>query len=192
MEQLPNARRDGLIVRELADETLVYDLERNKAHCLNRMAALVWKRCNGRLTVEELASVMAAETQAQVDEQVVCLALSQLRRKHLLSESFFVALRPRISRRDAMHRFGRTLVIALPLIKSIAAPGAAQAVSCSTCGMPPTAECCPLHSLQPSDMLQWYMQRRCLPVNLRREDSRGCRMRKNVRAVFVERIRFKV
>ncbi|MGB9180353.1 MAG: PqqD family protein [Pyrinomonadaceae bacterium] len=143
MGHIPTARRDGLIVRELADETLVYDLERNKAHCLNRTAALVWRRCNGRLTVEEIATVLADEMQAQVDEQVVWLALSQLRRRNLLSERFSGAShRPRISRRDAIHTFGRTLVIALPLITSIVAPRAAQAASCGNCGMPPTAECC--------------------------------------------------
>lgn len=143
MRNAPLARRDRLIVRELADETLVYDLERDKAHCLNRTAALVWKRCNGRLTVEEIATVLADEMQTDVDEQVVWLALSQLRRRHLLSESFSGAShRPRISRRDAMRRFGQTLVIALPLITTIVAPRAAQAVSCGNCGMPPTAECC--------------------------------------------------
>ena len=35
--QLPLARKDKLVVRELADEVLVYDLTRNKAFCLNRL-----------------------------------------------------------------------------------------------------------------------------------------------------------
>jgi hypothetical protein len=44
---LPQARTEGLTVRELAEETLVYDKERHKAHCLNRTAACVWKHCDG-------------------------------------------------------------------------------------------------------------------------------------------------
>ncbi len=40
---LPHGRKDGLVVKELGNETLVYDLERDEAHCLNQTAALVWK-----------------------------------------------------------------------------------------------------------------------------------------------------
>ena len=36
---LPLARRARIIVKKLRDEVLVYDLDRDKAHCLNRPAA---------------------------------------------------------------------------------------------------------------------------------------------------------
>ena len=39
----PRARTEGLVVTELPDELLVYDLERHRAHCLNPTAALVFK-----------------------------------------------------------------------------------------------------------------------------------------------------
>ena len=32
--RLPQARTDNLVIRELDDETLVYDMERDEAHCL--------------------------------------------------------------------------------------------------------------------------------------------------------------
>ena len=51
--QLPLARRERLLVEELPDEVLVYDLDREKAHCLNRTAALIWNHCDGRTTVED-------------------------------------------------------------------------------------------------------------------------------------------
>lgn len=152
----PTARRDGLIVRELEDETLVYDLERDEAHCLNQTAALVWKHCDGRRTVQEITQLLEDELQAaqsdtktssgsQVDEQVVWLALSQLRRKRLLTERIPRAhSTPRISRREMAHRLAQAAVLALPLITTIAAPRPASAASCSpNCGVPPTAECCP-------------------------------------------------
>jgi len=141
----PTMRRDGLIVRELEDETLVYDLERDEAHCLNRTAALVWKHCDGRLTVAEITKLLGHELQATVDEQVVRLALSQLRGKRLLTDRIPRARSTsRISRREMAHRLAQAMVIALPLITTIAAPTRANAGSldCSTCGMPPTAECC--------------------------------------------------
>ena len=41
---LPKARQEQLTVRELPDETVVYDLARHKAHCLNPTAALIWSK----------------------------------------------------------------------------------------------------------------------------------------------------
>src|SRR5262249_52266190 len=50
---LPAARERGLIVQELADELLVYDEGRHRAHCLNLTAALVWRRMEGRRPAAE-------------------------------------------------------------------------------------------------------------------------------------------
>lgn len=40
-QQRPLARSEGLVIQEMPDEVLVYDLETNKAHCLNETAAFV-------------------------------------------------------------------------------------------------------------------------------------------------------
>lgn len=154
MAHTPNARRDRLIVRELENETLVYDQARDEAHCLNQTAALVWKHCDGQTSVDEIAIRLADELQQTVDPQVVWLALAQLRRKRLLSERLprqatgSIQLKkrdkPRISRRELALRLGQAMVIALPLITTIVAPTPVSAVSCSpNCGVPPLAECCP-------------------------------------------------
>ncbi len=42
---MPRARQDELVVKELPDETLAYDLKRHKAHCLTRTAAQEWQHC---------------------------------------------------------------------------------------------------------------------------------------------------
>lgn len=145
MTHTPTTRRDGLIVRELEDETLVYDLQRDEVHCLNRTAALVWKHCDGRLTVAEITKRVEDELQVTLDEQVVWLALAQLRGKRLLAERIPRARSaPRISRREMAHRLAQAMVIALPLITTIVAPTPSYAgsLNCSTCGIGPTAECC--------------------------------------------------
>ena len=54
---MPRARQIELHVEELPDETLVYDLERHKARCLNRTAALVWRHCDGQTGVAEVAAL---------------------------------------------------------------------------------------------------------------------------------------
>ena len=81
----PKAREEELVVRELGDETLVYDLKSHKAHCLNRTAALVWKSCDGRRTIREIAAAVGREAGAQVDERVVWLGLERLNRVRLLA-----------------------------------------------------------------------------------------------------------
>ena len=39
-----------MLVREIGEETLVYDLARHEAHCLNAPAAFVYRQCDGRTT----------------------------------------------------------------------------------------------------------------------------------------------
>lgn len=60
---LPQARTDDLVINELSDEVLVYDLQRDKAHCLNAAAASVWKQCDGRTTVAEIARRLSESSQ---------------------------------------------------------------------------------------------------------------------------------
>ena len=83
---MPLARQDELVVEELQDETLVYDLKRHKARCLNRTAALVWQHCDGQTTVTELAALLEEQLATPTDETVVWMALDRLGRAHLLSE----------------------------------------------------------------------------------------------------------
>jgi hypothetical protein len=47
----PKARKERLVVKELAQETLVYDENNHKAHCLNPTAALVWKFCESSMVI---------------------------------------------------------------------------------------------------------------------------------------------
>lgn len=130
-ESLPKARTEKLLVQELSGELLVYDLERDKAHCLNRTAALVWKRCDGRTGVRQITEFLQATLDAPVDDELVQLALSQLSTDHLLEEP--AASLPqgmRISRRTLVRRLGIAAVL-LPLVTTITAPTALAAVSCT-------------------------------------------------------------
>jgi hypothetical protein len=120
------ARRQQLIVQELPDELLVYDNDRYQAHCLNRLAASIWKHCDGRTTPAEIARRVTAATDSPVTEEMVWHALYQLSEFHLLeeSEAHMVAAAP-ISRRELMMRLGN-VAVALPLVSTILAPAAAQ------------------------------------------------------------------
>ena len=123
----PRAREDGLVVQELEDETLVYDLGNHKAHCLNRAARAVWRLCDGTRDEAALARLLGKELAGGADEDVVRLALRDLDRARLLRES--LTARPRVSRRRLIQRLGQA--VALPLVVSIVSPTAAQAASCA-------------------------------------------------------------
>jgi hypothetical protein len=133
---LPRARQDGLVIRELADETLVYDLERHKAHCLNKTAALIWNLCDGQTSVDEMEAILAKQLDQSIDSDVMLYALDRLGKKHLLENAAtYAADQRRMSRRDVIRRVG-VAAVALPLITTIVAP-TALAAACSAGGKLP-------------------------------------------------------
>lgn len=128
---MPRARIDRLVISELDDETLIYDLERDEALCLNQTAALVWKRCNGKTTIGEVAGLLQDQLRAPVDVDIVWLALKQLQRFHLIEKGAgSVVGLPPVSRRTLLLKYAPA-ALALPVIMSITAPTPAQAASCS-------------------------------------------------------------
>lgn len=143
-QALPLARKDNLVVQELPDEVLVYDLDRHKAHCLNKTSALVWKHCDGKTTTAQMTQLLERELAASIDTEVVWLALGQLRRFHLLEEGSAEIGMMQVTRRDLVTKY-LPAALALPVILSIAAPVAAQAASCPGVGAPCSAgvPCCP-------------------------------------------------
>ena len=65
----PKARSQQIVVQELPDETLVYDLKRHKALCLNRAAGLVWKRCDGQTSAPEIAALLEGNSRHPWDNK---------------------------------------------------------------------------------------------------------------------------
>lgn len=141
----PVARKQGLVIQELPDEVLVYDLDRDRAHCLNTTAAFVWQHCNGRNTTAQIAQTLGRQFDCAVDEKIVWMALDQLGRNHLLDR------RPAppaalmgMDRRAMVRALGLAAVVAIPVVKSIVAPTPSQAATCfpkgAACSV--TAQCC--------------------------------------------------
>jgi len=141
--QLPRLREHALVIHDLPDEVLVYDRERDLAHCLNQTAALVWRACDGKLTPLEIARKLTAELDTPISEEVVLLALAQLEKFRLLERSKINSSKyPAISRRQMVRTLG--VAVALPVITSIVAPTPAQAATCIPTNAPcsPSVLCC--------------------------------------------------
>jgi hypothetical protein len=117
------------------EELLVYDLERHKAHCLNRTAALVWAECDGKATVAEVARLVGEKLETPLDEETIRNALSQLDRAGLLQGRITQADNARrLSRRQAMRRLGVAAAATVPIVTTIVAPRAAEAGTCTPAG----------------------------------------------------------
>ncbi len=132
----PQRRVEGLLLRELPGEIIVYDLEEHRAHCLNRAAALVFERSDGETSVRELARILRRELGAPADMGWVELALEKLGEAGLLRD---VADEParsgaRSSRREMLRRAGFASTAALPIVLSIVAPTPAMAAATCVVG----------------------------------------------------------
>src|SRR5260370_39602040 len=130
-DRSPCSRTDNLVIHELDDETLVYDTERNEAHCLNQTAALVWKHCDGKTTAAQAAQSLQSYLEVRVDADLIWLAVKQLERFVLVE---MTRKSPRVSRRKLLFKYAPA-ALALPAILSITAPTPAQSASCA----PPNA-----------------------------------------------------
>jgi hypothetical protein len=142
--QFPTARKTGLVVQEVPNEVLVYDLDSNKAHCLNETAAIVWKSCNGKNSISDIARFIETETGNGVTEDFVWLAIDQLNESNLLESKMVPAFAGK-SRREVIKKIGLAAVVGLPIVASLAAPRSAMAnASCNCAGtMSVPQECAP-------------------------------------------------
>ena len=146
MLKMPRARKSGLIVKEVDNEILIYDQERNKAHCLNQTAAKVWKYCDGETTVATACQALSLDLDTRVDEKLVSYAVDQFASDNLLETEVGMPafMMPGLNRRQMVRTLGLAAAVAIPLVTSMVAPTPAQAASCFLAGTPCTAsaECC--------------------------------------------------
>jgi hypothetical protein len=131
--QVPVARKEGLVIQEMPDEVLVYDLDTNKAHCLNQTAAFVWKSCNGRNSVADITKLVGDDSGNAVPEDLVWLAIDQLSEKNLLANNLKANFNGS-TRREVIKKIGLAAVIGIPIVASLTAPPSALSFTSCRCG----------------------------------------------------------
>lgn len=132
MDTNPKARFNGLVVQEMPDEVLVYDLDTNKAHCLNSSAAMVWRSCDGTRSVADIVKEFERSGNGGVSEDFVWLALDQLQENDLLETKLAKRFSGQ-SRRQVLKTIGLASIVAVPVIASLVAPPNALAVVSCVC-----------------------------------------------------------
>ena len=130
----PVSRRHDIVVQELNGEILLYDLTVNKAFCLNETSALVWSLCDGDKSILEISRIIGKRSNDTVDDDLIWLAIDQLKQENLLSNGDRMKTFDSVTRREIIRKIGLASMIALPLVSSLTAPPAAMAASPGACG----------------------------------------------------------
>lgn len=130
----PISRKDNLVMQNLENEVLLYDLKVNKAFCLNETLAFVWNACDGNQSVTAISRRLSQEFSHPIDEDFVWLALEQLKKEKLLMNGEALKTNFKgLSRREVIRKVGLSSMVALPLISSVIAPTALNAQSTAGC-----------------------------------------------------------
>ena len=142
MEVNPKSRRDEMVVQQIDEELLIYDLKANRAFCLNETLAQIWQRCDGTKTVADLVKIIRDKSGNQITTELIWLAIDQLKRENLLSNG--EDIRPDfqgLSRRQMIRKVGLNSMVALPVIASLVAPNVTDAQSMNCSAMPLAPNC---------------------------------------------------
>lgn len=126
MNKLPLARTQDILMQDLGNEILLYDLTINKAFCLNQTTSIVFKYCDGNTSFADLRL-----KEKDLSDEVIYLTLDLLRKENLLKFKDYQPNFNGLSRREVIRKIGLASMIALPVISSLIAPSGVMALSCA-------------------------------------------------------------
>ena len=150
----PISRKENLVVQDLGKETFIYDLENDKVFSLNETSAFVWNKLDGKTSVADLALELSGNFDQPANEDLVWLAIDELRKFDLLEKESLPKAMSKVKRREVIKRIGLASMIALPVISMLIAPTALQAASgglaaaCQPCVSP--SDCAAPANCKPS------------------------------------------
>ena len=145
MEGLDSLRfqQKKLVAKRLENELLLFECESNTAHCLNEIAAEIWRACERQRTAIEITEVLHIR-RPDLQEEIVFECLIRMADRGLLEE--FHAENISLQRRELMRRARLVAAALLPIaMTSVIIPPAAEAASCAQLGeaCSLTHPCCP-------------------------------------------------
>ncbi len=127
--KLPFLRTENLVVKELPDELLIYDLETNKAFCLNQTARLVMDECNGTNSIDEAVVSLNRKLKSKLNDEMVWMVIEQFQKSNFLKGDYQIPVETTKLTRRKILQSAAALGIALPIVTSLVAPTATYAQS---------------------------------------------------------------
>jgi peptide-methionine (S)-S-oxide reductase len=128
----PSARRHRLFVQEVGDELVVFDQETRKAHRLNPTASFVWRACDGRTGVADIARTMRPKFGPAADANLVRVALGLLDAARLLEDESRHARNEIVERRRAFLQKSAAagaVSLMMPVVATLSRPSLAATLS---------------------------------------------------------------
>jgi hypothetical protein len=147
-QEYPKARKIGLLVSKIADETVVYDTERDTTSCLNDLAVAVWEACDGESDAGSIVAVLKSAGFQDATDQIVLLAVDRLQQSGLLEESVDLDANngKQLSRREMLQLLGARAAALLPVVTTVVVPPPIAAASlgevCSSADPCSSGICC--------------------------------------------------
>ncbi len=140
---LPKSRDNEIVIQEVENEVLVYDLKTDKAHHLNKTMTEVWKNCDGKTSVRQLSEKLSKKLNEKIEGDFIWLALDELEKANLLEEKVDSKIFSKFSRRKVLFKYA-SIAVALPAVMSLITSTAAQAGSClgNNANCTQNAQCC--------------------------------------------------
>lgn len=135
----PKAKTDDLLVEDFGKEVLLYDTRKDRAHSLNESAYAIWKQCDGKHSIADLAHDIYKTLPRSEAETLIQLGLERLRRRGLLEDASGLKAFD-LSRRQLLRKLvigAAAAGLAAPTIASMVAPTPANAFS----GLPNGTPC---------------------------------------------------
>lgn len=135
----PMAKAAGLMVTEMDEDTLVYNLDNYRAVSLNQTAESIRKLCDGTRDVHAIASFVG------VSEAVTAKVHRDLDRNGLLEPGFdSITLLGRRKFLSSVAKGSAAAAAAVPIVLATTLPAAAQAASCLPKNTPCSfnSQCC--------------------------------------------------
>jgi hypothetical protein len=63
-------RKDGVVLRNLSDDAILYDPATKKAHVLNKTSLLIWNLCTGDVSLDEIEKSIRSQFMIDDDSDV--------------------------------------------------------------------------------------------------------------------------
>lgn len=127
---IPRLRIENIVVQDLGNEILIYDLKMDKAFCLNEVSKAVWQACDGRHTISEIIKEVGFKLKSEPNEDLIWFALNQLNKENLLENGDELPNRfAGMPRREVIKKIGLGTMLALPIVASMVAPTSFHAAS---------------------------------------------------------------